>query len=206
MKKMAILLITLAVFVSSASVALAEITLQINGVNIPLVGNNGKLLAIEEIDGNIYVPIECFLNALGLSYTISEESVSVTYSLSDNNADVDEYANLLPEEKTFVDLLMEKASSFKNPSTITLKSMLYVGPSGVDSQIFVVNISAQNSFGGYTSEYYMILYDGSVALWRDTTAEKVAELMATADGIEQPDFDYGRINGAIRQKISELGY
>lgn len=26
------------------------------------------------------------------------------------------------------------------------------------------------------------------------------------DELEQPDFDYGRINRAIRQKINELGY
>lgn len=129
----------------------------------------------------------------------------MTYvALEDSN--IDAYATLLPEEAYFVDLVLDKASSFKNPSTITVKSLFYVGGDTVESKIYVTNISAQNGLGGYSSQYYMIMDDGSIALWLETTAEKVAGFYEVADGMEQPAFDYGRINRAIKQKVSELGY
>ncbi len=205
MKRVAILILVLTMVVSIFSCAMADGTLKINDVNIQLSDSNGKLLSIEEMDGVLYIPVEPFLNALGLPYTINGNSVSITYTPSADN-DTDEYANLLPEERVFVDLLMEKAASFKNPSSITVKSILYIGSAEATSQIFITNISAQNGFGGYSSEYYMIMYDGSFALWIETTAEKAAGLLETADGMEQPAFDYGRINRAIQQKVAELGY
>lgn len=94
MKKTAVLLIALIIVISSVSFASAERALQINGINVPLVSNDGKLLSIEEINGTIYVPIDCLLNALGINYTITEESVNMTYSPSSgDNSEVDEYAN-----------------------------------------------------------------------------------------------------------------
>ncbi len=205
MKRMTILVLMVALVLSIVPYALAEGTLQINGVNIPMIGGDGEELFTKEIDGTIYIPVEPFLKALGLDYAINDNSVSVTY-IASANSNNDEYANLLPEEKYFVDLLLDKATSFKNPSTITVKSLFYIGDESVESKIFIADISAQNGFGGYTSQYYMIMDDGSFALWLETTAEKAAKLFATGEDIEQPDFDYGRINRAIQQKVSELGF
>lgn len=205
MKKIVAIVFTLVIIISSIPFALADGSLKINGINLPMISGDGQHLSLQEIDGVLYIPVEPFLNALGLDYTIDEGSVSVTF-VAPENTNTDEYATLLPEEAYFVDLVLDKASSFKNPSTITVKSLIYVGGDITESKVYITGISAQNGFGGYTTQYYMIMDDGSIAMWFETTAEKVAEFYEIADGIEQPAFDYGRINRAIKQKVSELGY
>lgn len=205
MKKTIVIMLALVVIISTIAPALADSSLQINGVNIPMIDSKGEELSIKEIDGIIYIPVEPFLKALGLDYTINDDTVCVTYSAS-TEANVDEYANLLPEEKYFVDLVLDKVTSFKNPSSITVKSLFYIGDESAEARIYIADISAQNGFGGYTSQYYMIMDDGNIALWLDSTAEKAAEILSKAEGLDQPDFEYGRINRAIQQKVSELGY
>lgn len=208
MKKSTMLLIALIIALSSISYTFAEKALQINGISIPLISKDGKQISIKEIDGTIYLPAEIFLKALGLEYTINDDSISVTYQLPSDNAEVDEYANLIPEEKLLVDLILEKAHKFKNPSTISVKSILYyLGAIESDTALYIIDLSAQNGFGGNTSECYQILYGDGLAFWTETTEEQAAELAAiTKDEFQMPDFNYGRINRAIRQKVEELGY
>ena len=205
MKRMLFFILVLFAILSTLVCALADGDLQINGINIPMTSSTGEQLSTKEIDGTLYIPVEPLLKALGLTYTIDEESVSLTYTPS-TDSNVDEYANLIPEEKAFVDILLEKVKSFKNPSSITVKSLLYIGDESIESKLIFANISAQNGFGGYTSSYYMIMYGEGMNIWLDSTAEKVAEFSSMAAEFGQPDFDYGRINRAIKQKVSELGY
>ena len=144
--------------------------------------------------------------------TVSIESdrviVNVNQSLKTSNEEgIDYYTNLLPEERIYVDAITKKATSFKNPSSIISKYLFYIGSSEeTDGYLFITELSAQNSFGGYTSEYYMVLSDGTASYWTKVDEGKAIELITEYGDTLQQEFDYSRINNAIKQKIKELGF
>ena len=187
-----------------------EYSLSINGVYIPLLDDQDHHLSIYTINDDIYVPIVPFLNALGMDYSIESDRVivNVNQSLKTSNEEgIDYYTNLLPEERIYVDAITKKATSFKNPSSIISKYLFYIGSSEeTDGYLFITELSAQNSFGGYTSEYYMVISDGTASYWTKVDEGKAIELIAVYGDTLQQEFDYSRINNAIKQKIKELGF
>lgn len=67
------------------------------------------------------------------------------------------YDLLNDEERAFVDMALKNISVFKNPDSVSIVDLGYVPNDSNPSQSFwVVEVSAQNSFGGTNSEIYVL--------------------------------------------------
>lgn len=112
----------------------------------------------------------------------------------------DYYSQLPAVEKDYVDTLLKNIYSFKNPSSIRVKTIYKFGTGAV----YLTTLSAQNGFGGNNISNYLII---------DMLMKKIGdsdeEVKQMADIIKEAtpyNFDYGLLNKALQQRISEMGY
>ena len=66
------------------------------------------------------------------------------------------YALLNDEERAFVDMALRYIGNFKNPSSVEFLDIGYVEGDGSIEPFWVVEVSAENSFGATSSAIYVL--------------------------------------------------
>ncbi len=99
------------------------------------------------------------------------------------------YEQLSEKEKSFVDLCLQKLGKFKNPDSIVIKGLYNRG-----KDEWTVKISAQNSFGGNTTEVYFL--DKGLGFYNYKMAGIDKKLTIKPDS----SFNIDLINDAIKEK------
>lgn len=67
------------------------------------------------------------------------------------------YDLLSDDERTFVDMALKYINVFKNPDSVVIKDISYTPNDSEPSKSFwIVEVSAQNGFGGTSSEIYVL--------------------------------------------------
>lgn len=64
------------------------------------------------------------------------------------------YDLLSEKEKSFVDLVLRNINDFKTPDSIKFLDIAYIDGNGAATSHWVVEVSAQNGFGGSSTEIY----------------------------------------------------
>ena len=170
----ALLLITILVF--STVTALGEtidysnIKVYVNGIRIALFDSTDNLQQAAVIDGVIYLPIESLINGIGGNYEYDSGTETITIQLggisttetaassnTENALESKAYTwsgfrdSYIEAGKKVASAFMSYArNNFKNPSSVRLEKA-YRG-----SYYYLLDVSAENSYGGRTREYYFV--------------------------------------------------
>lgn len=129
-----------------------------------------------------------------------------TVTLSDNSGIIEKciidvqpksaYERLSDEERAFVDLALKHLDSFKNPASVIIKAI----EPGSSGDTWKVKVSAQNGFGGNSTEIYSL--DDSLGFWNWETLGSALDVDLNIEMELEPDESYNiaLINDAIQEK------
>lgn len=169
---------------AEGEVAYKNIKIDVNDERIILLDAEEEQQKSIIANGQIYVPIECFINAIGgkLSYDETENLLSITIA----NVEMISHAGDAPAEKSAInkltefekqvyDALLIMLEDFYNPSSVRVLGFVnhderskYINSdvpdlAGVDN--IIVHLSAQNRVGGTADGYYLLSL--STTTWDD---------------------------------------
>ena len=155
----------------------SELNIIVNGVKLVMV-DNGIIMKPIEKDAVIYVPLESFLDSLGISYTRNKDSYSITVSNKDKgmyqatSAPTDAptpkptttFESLSKKERNFVKGVMENLSQFVDPGSISVLE-IRDGKDKYKGNLFV-KISTATKEGG-TATYWCVVSEwNTFSVWK----------------------------------------
>ena len=146
-----------------------------NDDSIASVDSNGTITANKE--GSVVVTLS---NSNGVyahcRVTVNKKILSAYEQLSD-------------KEKAFVDLAIAHLDTFKNPDSVIIKSI------GEDSVWeYTVKVSAQNGFGGYSTEIYYLCNPLGFFNWNSLDIDQDIDMESSSL------YDVSLINQAIKDR------
>ena len=201
-KAIALLLILLMSFECLTAFAAepSDVKSIVNGVTVVLVEKDRVVKPIQE-DGVLYIPLVAFLDALGIPFTQSEGTISISLSDTRNTTPAPTptktptpYELLSGEERTFMETFLIHVSKFYDPSSVSFVE-IYKG-AGSHKYGFYVKVSAANKLGGKVFNWYFVnssSFDGYK--YAPSSGEYTAS-----------NFDISKMNKALKYKLEDMGY